>query len=189
MDNKNTIINVATKLFSQRGYEGVGVQEIVDTSGITKPTLYHFFGNKRGLLDTILKTNYSTFFDKFETASNYKGDIVLTLTQIFWAYFLFFKKNPEFFRLSLALTYSTLQSEGYLAITDYEQRIIKSFEQLFIIASTNHGNLKGHHKLFAISLSGLLNYYTLEIINEKIVVNDDFITKAVKHYMHGIYAL
>ena len=30
-----------------KGYDAVGVQEIVDTAGITKPTLYYYFGSKR----------------------------------------------------------------------------------------------------------------------------------------------
>ena len=29
--------------FYMKGYDAVGVQEIVDTAGITKPTLYYYF--------------------------------------------------------------------------------------------------------------------------------------------------
>jgi len=55
MDNRSTILARALELWSERGYDAVGVQEIVDAAGITKPTLYHYFGSKRGLLDCLIE--------------------------------------------------------------------------------------------------------------------------------------
>jgi TetR/AcrR family transcriptional regulator len=54
MDNRSALLTHALQLFAARGYDAVGVQEIVEAAGITKPTLYHYFGSKRGLLDTLL---------------------------------------------------------------------------------------------------------------------------------------
>ena len=47
-DNRAKILACAMQLFAARGYDAVGVQEIVDAVGIAKPTLYHFFGSKAG---------------------------------------------------------------------------------------------------------------------------------------------
>ena len=57
MDNRQLIIEKALELFCARGYDAVGVQEIAEQSGITKPTLYYYFGSKQGLMETILKEN------------------------------------------------------------------------------------------------------------------------------------
>ena len=57
MDNREAILNSALNLFWARGYDATGVQEIVDQAGITKPTLYYYFGSKQGLLQEILITN------------------------------------------------------------------------------------------------------------------------------------
>ena len=54
MDNRQLIIEKALELFCARGYDAVGVQEIAEQSGITKPTLYYYFGSKQGLMETIL---------------------------------------------------------------------------------------------------------------------------------------
>ncbi len=32
------------------GYDAMGIQRIVEAARITKPTLYHYFGSKQGLL-------------------------------------------------------------------------------------------------------------------------------------------
>lgn len=38
-DISRRLLDTALDLFSRRGYEGTGVQEIVATAGVTKPTL------------------------------------------------------------------------------------------------------------------------------------------------------
>ncbi len=55
MDNRSTLLKCALDLFAARGYDGVGVQEIVEAAGVTKPTLYHYFGSKQGLLQALLE--------------------------------------------------------------------------------------------------------------------------------------
>ncbi|SDN29807.1 transcriptional regulator, TetR family [Psychrobacillus sp. OK028] len=45
MDTKLLIINIATKLFQQKGYIGVGLNEILKECGISKGSLYHHFPN------------------------------------------------------------------------------------------------------------------------------------------------
>jgi TetR/AcrR family transcriptional regulator len=76
MDNRENLLDVALSLFSQRGYEGVGVQEIVETAGVTKPTLYHYFDSKRGLLDALLKQEEGRLLSSVLQASVYTRDIV-----------------------------------------------------------------------------------------------------------------
>lgn len=39
MDNKEVLLQVALDLFHAKGYDAVGIQEIVDKAGVTKPTL------------------------------------------------------------------------------------------------------------------------------------------------------
>ena len=51
MSNKQRILEVGLTLFAQRGYEATSVQEICDQVEITKPTLYHYYGSKQGLLE------------------------------------------------------------------------------------------------------------------------------------------
>ena len=56
MDNRETILETALDLFYTRGYDAVGVQEIAERSGVTKPTLYYYFKSKYGLLEQLRKS-------------------------------------------------------------------------------------------------------------------------------------
>jgi len=54
-DTKEMIITVALKLFSERGYEGVGVRDIANEIGIRESALYKHFSSKQDIFDSILK--------------------------------------------------------------------------------------------------------------------------------------
>ncbi|TJY41766.1 TetR/AcrR family transcriptional regulator [Cohnella pontilimi] len=57
MDTKSLIIDIATKLFQQKGYMGVGLNEILKACNISKGSLYHHFPNgKEELLIACLQT-------------------------------------------------------------------------------------------------------------------------------------
>ena len=68
MSNKQRILEVGLNLFAQQGYEATGVQEICDQAEITKPTLYHYYGSKQGLLESILEERFGPFLSLLEAA-------------------------------------------------------------------------------------------------------------------------
>jgi AcrR family transcriptional regulator len=43
------LIDAATRLFAQRGYEAVSVDDLAAEVGVTKPIVYAYFGSKEGL--------------------------------------------------------------------------------------------------------------------------------------------
>ena len=76
MDTKSLIIDIATNLFQQKGYLGVGVNEILKACNITKGSLYHHFPNgKEELLIACLQSMNEAITtdieDNFQTISNY----------------------------------------------------------------------------------------------------------------------
>jgi AcrR family transcriptional regulator len=55
------ILNTALVLFAEKGYEATAVREICEAAGITKPTLYHFYGSKDGVLQALVTTGFERF--------------------------------------------------------------------------------------------------------------------------------
>jgi AcrR family transcriptional regulator len=49
------LVAAARPLFAQRGYAGVGAEEIVQAAGVTRGALYHHFGGKPGLLEAVYR--------------------------------------------------------------------------------------------------------------------------------------
>ena len=48
--SKDRIIDVAVDLFSKRGFKGTSIRDIASAAEISIPNIYHYFGNKEGLL-------------------------------------------------------------------------------------------------------------------------------------------
>lgn len=54
-DRRKQLMAVATKLFSQRGYDATTTAAIATAAGITEPVLYRHFENKRDLFIDVLR--------------------------------------------------------------------------------------------------------------------------------------
>lgn len=52
-NTKNKIITAAWKLFYEQGYDDTTIEEIVEASGTSKGSFYHYFGGKDALLGTL----------------------------------------------------------------------------------------------------------------------------------------
>ena len=103
MDNKERIMECALDLFYAKGYDAVGVQEIAETAGITKPTLYYYFGSKYGLLKTLLDTKFTQLIAEMKNAARYDGDVPKTLYRMAGTLIDIANANRKMYMLMMAL--------------------------------------------------------------------------------------
>ena len=50
---RGALMDAARRLFTERGYDAVGTEEIVRAAGVTRGALYHHFGGKAELLEAV----------------------------------------------------------------------------------------------------------------------------------------
>ena len=181
-----TILDCALKLFAARGYDAVGVQEIVDAAGITKPTLYHYFGSKHGLLEGVLTNNFGQLNTEINTAARYEGDLVLTLEKISRTFFGFSSVHPVFYRLMLSLWFAPKDSEGLQAVSHYNQQLFDIVENVFAQAVKDHGNMKGRQVNYTATFMGMINTYIGLNLNGFADLDDRLVYQCVHQFMHGI---
>ena len=48
-ENRQTVINVASRLFRERGFDGIGVKDLMESAGLTQGAFYKQFASKEDL--------------------------------------------------------------------------------------------------------------------------------------------
>ena len=188
MDNRSEILHCALRLFASRGYDAVGVQEIVDAAGVTKPTLYHYFGSKWGLLQTLLPVSFGELNEVVASAATYNGDLPLTLVKVTRTYFEFAHRQPLFYRLQLALWFAPPDGEGFRAVSALNHEQQRILEALFVQAAVDHGNMRGRHRAYAATFLGMVNTHIGLMLNGHLQLDEGLAYRAVHQYMHGIFS-
>ncbi len=64
---KERILQVAEKLFSEKGFDGTGVDEIAKTTGINKGSIYYHFKDKNDIVESLFKNVMSDLEEHIET--------------------------------------------------------------------------------------------------------------------------
>lgn len=54
-DRRNEILDIANKLFNEKGYDNTSVQDIINEVGIAKGTLYYYFKSKEEIMNGIIE--------------------------------------------------------------------------------------------------------------------------------------
>jgi TetR/AcrR family transcriptional regulator len=188
MDNHILLLRTACRLFANRGFDAVGVQEIVENTGLTKPTLYHYFGSKQGLYSSILETYLNPFLSELSRLCIYSGDMTNSLEKIASHYFKFAEQEPSFFRLWMTVRLNPPQSSTYMAINPYQNLQQKQLSDLFLQAASQHGNMRGRQNAYAISFLGLLYAYVALALQDNSALDDQLVYNVVHQFMHGIFS-
>ena len=92
------ILSTALDLFAIKGYDATAVREICEAAGITKPTLYHFFGSKDGVLQALVQTGFQQYRAIVNAAMDTPGSFEDRVKALARALFQSASSKPLFWR-------------------------------------------------------------------------------------------
>ncbi len=92
------ILNAALGLFAAKGYEATAVREICESAGITRPTLYHFYGSKDGLLQALVNGGFAQYRQLVESAIDRPGSFRARLKVVARSAFESARQQPHVWR-------------------------------------------------------------------------------------------
>lgn len=190
-DNRNRILDMALSLFYEKGYDAVSVQNIVNSVGITKPTLYYYFGSKQGLLHAVVDENSRMILERLRADYIIEKDVKVTLTNVAKVFFQFALERPQFYYFMMTMMYSAKNSETYIAAKPWISQIYQELITIFDRWKSVLGNMNGRQDQFARSYFGFLNQYLYsikeEIENGRIYTVDCKMIEGIIHqFMYGI---
>lgn len=65
---RDLVLEAALTLFAEKGFDGVGVDDIAKAAGIKGPSLYYYFKSKDSILDELISINTTYYAENFEHA-------------------------------------------------------------------------------------------------------------------------
>lgn len=188
MSKRDELLSAALKMFSSDGYENVGVQKIVDVCDVGKPTLYHYFGSKQGLLSSLCEIYFNEFFENLKDKCEFDGDVTKGIENIVTYWFYFASKYPEFYRFALSLVYSSELSEARKTILPWMEKQQIIVEKYFRAAGEEHGNMKGRSLQFTITFIGMINSFITSAFYKQVNLDSQLVYEASRQFMYGIFS-
>ena len=160
--NRNTrgrIVSAAWKLFYEQGYEDTTVEEIIELSGTSKGSFYHYFDGK----DALLSTLSSLFDEKYEELTGLLTPEMTAMEQLLFLNRELFHMIEDSISLDLlARLYSTqLTTNGEKHLLDHNRIYYKLLRKI-IAKGQSEGQLSSRSnvnemvKLYALCERALL---------------------------------
>lgn len=148
-DTRSRLLEAAAALIAARPGEDVSLRAVCDAAGVKMPTLYHFFGNKEGLLDAVVTHGFDRYME-VKGAQESSGDPIQDIRDGWDAHVTFGLENPGFYALMYGQvapgSFDPAADRPTLALTalaeeaDRQGRLIVSVEQAVShVLATNIG--------------------------------------------------
>lgn len=130
LNTKQQILSTAGRLFSQRGYFGVSMQDIADELSITKAALYYHYKSKDELAEILLTDAVTELKKELKEAvqkSTLPSDVVFNIIKTFLDFKL---SHPEISLLATLGSGSDDKMPIFALVTDLRQELIKIVRSL-----------------------------------------------------------
>ncbi|MCK0109524.1 TetR/AcrR family transcriptional regulator [Flavobacteriaceae bacterium S0825] len=157
MDKKEQIIDVATKLFSERGYENTPLSAVCEVANVSKGLIFHHFKSKNDLLREIFSNTTKLIVDINQSSSS-KESPKEKLKEIIESVFRQLEADKLFFQLNLSLMLQPSTRDVLNDLIKERSNIILDSTKL-IFSEIDSKNAEVLSYMFIAELDGIaLNY-------------------------------
>ena len=127
---RRRLLAAATELFTQKGYAGTTVREIVTAAGVTKPVLYYYFRNKEGIYLELMRKTFAMLDDLLQTFSGEPGTASQKLLRFCLEVYSLVKENIEAVRMMYAIYYGPHQGAPFFDFDSYHHKFQQALRGL-----------------------------------------------------------
>lgn len=184
---RRRIGEAATRLFSEKGYNGVSVREIVEAAGVTKPTLYYYYGNKEQLFERLIRESLEEFRHKLDWAVAQPGTVRERLVRTGEVFLDYARQNAHHCRLLYNVYFSSERNVIDFDFDSYYNRTMELIRHAFAEGIASNEIRPGDPGLMAFSFVGAVNLYvTAMLFNPSVLPPEDPTEAIVDTILHGL---
>jgi len=95
LSKRQNIIQAATHLFAEQGFEGTTTLQIAHEAGVTEPLIYYHFKGKDEVFSHILETSFKEYFSRLEALERETGTQFKRIEALLDFHFRFVEEMPD----------------------------------------------------------------------------------------------
>lgn len=150
----------ASRLFAQRGTDGVTMRALADLMGISPMKPYHYFRDKEEILAAAMERAFNRFVAALEAAEKRDGTVLERATARRQAYVDFALAEPDCYRVMFELPHpDTAKYPGLQAAMDRARAINRRGMDALIAAGDVEGDPAVLGNVFWCALHGAVSAY------------------------------
>ena len=183
--NAQQILEVAIRLFAQKGFEATSTREIVEAAGVTKPMLYYYYESKEGLCRAAVQYFFDLFICQLNKVVAVPRDPKDTLVELAWTYFSLCQKHRDISRFFMSLYFGPLRERiaiDYRAFSQRENEVLGAAadkaEQSGLIRS-------GCREEFMLSFDSLVSTLNMRALGEGFELTHGHAERIVENLLNG----
>jgi TetR/AcrR family transcriptional regulator len=180
-DTRQRILDVASKEFSTKGFDGARVDDIMRLAKVSKNLIYHYFNSKEQLFIAVIEAAYEGMHDYHKSWTIDAANAVDGVRQLVRSTFEYWEKSSDFIGLLNSenlhrgkhLRKSKLTKEGYSGLLDKLSQLLKQGEKAGDFRP-NVDAVELYISISALAYHYLSNRYTLAyLLDRKLATEDD----------------
>ncbi|MGD9812545.1 MAG: TetR/AcrR family transcriptional regulator [Sphingobium sp.] len=153
---RHALLLAAARMFNTRGFHATSLDDVASSVGVTKPTIYHYLGNKEQVLIECMTIGLNQLQDAAATARSEPGTAMVRLRGFLERYA---EVNMTEFGQCVIRTGDELLSPEGLEKLRALKRPIDAALRAFIVEGTEDGSIAPHDPMMlAFTLAGAVNW-------------------------------
>ena len=154
---RDAVLLAAVKIFNQQGFHSTSLDDVAQSLGISKPTIYHYLGNKEQVLLTCVEIGLQQLI---EAAKDVEKQSISGFEKLRRFLFLYGCRNLDDFGRCVILTSDDALSKEGLAKFKALKRIVHEALLNIIQDAQADQSIRAEHdaKILAATLTGAINW-------------------------------
>ena len=153
---RHAVLLAAVRMFNQRGYHATLLEDVAASLGISKPTIYHYLGNKEQVLLECVALGLEQFLEAVDVARQVPGSGLDRLRHFLRRYAEI--NMDDFGRCVMRTGVEALSPEGAESLRQRKRRIDRAMRDLIEEGLADGSIAPSDPKMLAFTLAGALNW-------------------------------
>lgn len=187
-ETREVILASAIEAFAERGYSGTSIQDILQATGLSKPTLYYYFKNKADLFRAILDFAYDESFAMMQGAVEKEGPIEKKLCAAALSWFTFTNRHKNLMRLVLATNFAAPKEIPADTIDHLRRKRHFEFLAATIRQAQSNGELSSRYtndELTHAILGSISHHIRTNLLRSESKLDETLAARLVSIYLQG----